>query len=63
MSPNAPANWTNSVSKAAGTLLLAAIAAFVAWQLLRPLLPVLAVVVALVAIYRFAVGGSRRGGW
>jgi hypothetical protein len=56
-------NWTNTVIKAAWTLLFVAGVAFVVWQLLEPLLPILLVLVALIAILRLAVGWFHRDSW
>lgn len=60
---NTNPNWTAAVTKAAWTLLLVAVVAFVAWQLLRQLLVPLVVLVALVFILRLAVGVVRRSRW
>ncbi len=63
MNSDLPTSWMNSVRQAARTLLFVAVAAFVAWQLLRQLLVPLVVIVMLFAIIRVAVGWSRRDGW
>jgi hypothetical protein len=57
MNSEPPASWTNTVSKAAWTLLLVAVAAFVAWQLLQHFIVALVVVAALLGIYRFMLRG------
>ena len=58
-----PASWTATLSKAAWTLLLATIAMFIAWQLLKQLVVPLIVIVALVGVFRLALGMYRRDGW
>jgi 4-hydroxybenzoate polyprenyltransferase len=60
---NTPQDWMSVVSKAAITLLLAAVAAFVAWQLLKVVLPALLVILVIVVVYRIGIGGHRRSGW
>ena len=57
MNSELPVSWTNTVSKAAWTLLLVAVAAFVAWQLLQQFVAALVVIVALLGIYRWILGG------
>ena len=58
-----PQSWTNALSKAAWTLLLAVIVAFVAWQLLKQLVVPLVILLALVGITRVALGAFRRDTW
>lgn len=58
-----PEHWTNAVTKAAVTLLIAAFSAYAAWWLLRQVIVPIIVVFALVGIYRLALGGARRRGW
>jgi len=57
MNANLPSSWTGSVTKAAGTLLLVAMVAYVSWRLFQPLLPMLLVLVGLLTIYRWLVRG------
>jgi hypothetical protein len=45
-------NWTSPVVKAAWTLLLVAIVAFIAWHFLQALLPALVVLLAVLGVYR-----------
>jgi len=54
-----PGNWLTNISRATWTLLLAAVAVFVAWQLVRQLLPALVVVAVLLGIYKFVIGRYR----
>jgi hypothetical protein len=63
MNSEGPQSWTNAMSKAAWTLLLVAVAVFIAWQLLKQLVVPLLVLVGLFAIYRIVFGGTRRNGW
>ena len=63
MIDQSPQSWSTSISKAAWTLLLAAIAVFIAWQLLEQLVVPLVVIVALITIFRIALGNFRREGW
>lgn len=60
---NQASGWTNAVTKAAVTLLVAAAVAYTAWWLLRQLLVPIVIVLALVGIFRLASGGFRRHGW
>ena len=63
MNSAGPGSWIDKVSKAAWTLLLAAVGLSIAWQLFQQLLPALIVIVALVFVYRLALGWFRRDGW
>ena len=54
-----PGQWLNQISRATWTLLLAALALFIGWQVMRQVLPALIVVAALLAIYRFVIGRAR----
>ncbi len=63
MSGQSPQSVSDAVVRAASTLLLAAIAVFVTWQLLEQFIVPLVIVVALVGIVRLALGMSRRDGW
>lgn len=56
-------SWTATLGKAAWSLLLAAVAVFIAWQLLKQLVVPLIVIVALVGVFRLALGMYRRDGW
>jgi len=58
-----PDQWIDKLSKAAWTLLLAAIGLSIAWQLLRELIPALIAIVALLLVYKLALGWYRRDGW
>jgi hypothetical protein len=58
-----PSGWSSQVSKAAWTLLLVAVSAFIVWRVLRPLVPVLLIAVGVLFVYRFACRGFRRDGW
>lgn len=60
---NEPTHWTNAVSKATWTLLVAAATAFIAWQLFRRVWPALLIVAALLGVYRMVLSGRRRDGW
>jgi hypothetical protein len=60
---NEPSRWANAVSKATWTLLVAAAAVFIAWQLFQRVWPVLLIVAALIGVYRMVLSGRRRGGW
>ena len=60
---NQASGWTNTVMKAAMTLLVVALVAYAAWWLLRQLLVPIVIVLALVGIFRLASGGFRRRGW
>jgi hypothetical protein len=60
---NSSNHWTDRVAKAAMTLLLTAVAAFVGWHLMRQLLPALLVIAGLVFTYRLAIGRRNGGGW
>jgi hypothetical protein len=55
MSGYEPTHWTNTVTKAAWTLLLVAAASFVAWRVLEALLPALLVVLVVLGIYRLVL--------
>ena len=59
---NEPSQWPDAVSKATWTLLAAAVAVFIAWQLLRRVLPALVIVAVLIGIYRMVLSG-RSHGW
>jgi branched-subunit amino acid transport protein len=63
MMSSSPERWTNTLARAAMTLLVAAIVAYAAWWLLRQLIVPIIVGLALVGIYRIALGVFRRGGW
>ena len=56
-------NWTNIVTKAAFTLLLVAVVAYVVQLLLLPLAGAIVILLALIGIYRLALGWFRRDGW
>ena len=58
---NEPSQWTNAVSKATWTLLAAAAAVFIAWQLLERILPALLIIAALLGVYRMVLSGRHRG--
>jgi hypothetical protein len=58
-----PKHWTNALTKAAMTLLVAAFVAYAAWWLLRQLIVPIVVAIVLVGIYRLALGGFRHRGW
>jgi hypothetical protein len=58
-----PSNWTNTVIKAAWSLVFVAVAAYIVWWLLEPLLPLLVILLVLIGILRLAVGWFRRDGW
>jgi len=60
---NEPSRWTNAVSKATWTLLAAAAAVFIAWQLFRRVWPFLLIVAALLGVYRMVLSGRGRRGW
>ena len=61
--PNNSGGWTNAVSKAAWTLLLAVLVIYVSWQLVKQLLAPLVILLCLVGIIRFALGLPRRDKW
>lgn len=63
MNTQGPTSWTGALTKAAWTLLLTAVAVFIAWQLLKALLVPLIVVLALVGVMKLAVGVRNRDGW
>ena len=50
----------NALTKATGTLLVAAVGVFIAWQVLRRVLPLLIVGAVLLFVYRVAIGTWRR---
>jgi hypothetical protein len=56
---NEPNDWLSNISRATWTLLLAALALFIAWQAIRQVLPALLIVGALLAIYKLAIGRYR----
>jgi hypothetical protein len=60
---NEPSHWTNAVSKASLTMLVAAAALFIAWQMLRRVWPALLIVAVLLGVYRMVLSGRRRNGW
>lgn len=60
MNPS-PSSWTSTLTKAAWTLLLASVVAFIAWQLLRQLLAPLIIVLVLVGVFRLMVAEYRGG--
>jgi hypothetical protein len=60
---NAPQSWTNGLTKAAWTLVVAAVLAFVAWELLKRVLGALLIILALIVIYRIALGVFRKDQW
>jgi CHASE2 domain-containing sensor protein len=60
---NTPQSWTSGLTKAAWTLVVAAVLVFVAWKLLERVLGPLLVVLALIGIYRIALGVFRRDQW
>jgi len=60
---NTPQSWTSGLVRAAWTLVLAAVLAFVAWELLKRVLGVLVVGLVLVGVYRLALGAFRRDHW
>lgn len=60
---NEPQSWLSTLSRATWTLLLAAVAVFVGWQVFSRVLPMLLMVGALLVIYRTALAGRRRDGW
>ena len=61
--PGSGEHWSSTLTRAAWTLLFVAIAAYVAWQLLRVLIVPLIVVLLLVWIIRYAIGGGRIDRW
>jgi hypothetical protein len=63
MSGSPTPNWTNIVTKAAFTLLLVAVVAYVVQLILVPLAGAIVILLALIAIYRIALGWFRRDGW
>jgi hypothetical protein len=60
---NTSPSWTGGLTRAAWTLVLAAVLTYVAWQLLKRVLGVLLVVLALIVVYRIALGVFRRNQW
>jgi hypothetical protein len=60
---NEPSHWTSAVSKATWTLLVAAGAVFIAWQLFRRVWPALLIVAALLGVYRMVLSGRGRRRW
>jgi hypothetical protein len=56
-------HWTSLVTKAAVTLLIAALVAYAAWWLLRQLIAPIVILFALIGIYRLALGMVRRDRW
>lgn len=63
MNGNAPSSWTKSMSRAVGTLVIAAVALYVVERVFLAALPALVVIVILVGVYRIALGMFRRDGW
>ena len=61
--PGQGGNWSSTVTRAAWTVLFVAIAAYVAWHMLRVVIVPLIVVLALVGIIRFAIVGRRNDYW
>lgn len=57
MNSELPTSWTNNVLRAAGTLLLVAVVAFVVWQLLQHFVGALIVIVVLLGIFRWLLRG------
>jgi hypothetical protein len=55
--------WTTAVSKAAMTLLLAAVVVFVAWMVFKIVIVPLVVIVVLLGIIRMALFGRRSDDW
>jgi hypothetical protein len=55
--------WTTAVSKAAMTLLLAAVVVFIAWTIFKIVLVPLVIIVALIGIIRMAVLGRHHTDW
>lgn len=60
---NEPGQWLSNISRATWTLLLVALALFIAWQAIRRVLPALIIMGVLLAIYRTLLAGRRHGGW
>lgn len=56
---NEPESWLSNISRATWTLLLAALAVFIAWQAIKQVLPALLIVGALLMIYRFVIRRAR----
>ncbi len=64
MNTPSPSGWTDQLWRAVVTLLVAAVAVYVAWRLFSAVMPMLIVIVVLLAILRLAIGGyQRRSGW
>lgn len=62
---NAPSRqgWTDTVRRATVTLLLAAAALWIGWQLIKQLLVPLVVLAALLILFKLALGAHRRDDW
>jgi hypothetical protein len=60
---NEPSHWSSAVLRATWTLLVAAAAVFLVWQLFRRVWPALLIVAALLGVYRMVLSGRRRNGW
>jgi F0F1-type ATP synthase assembly protein I len=60
---NPPEPWIGRLTKAAWTVVLAAVLVFVAWELLKRVLGPLLVVLLLVVVYRILLGQFRKGQW
>jgi cobalamin synthase len=52
--------WSGRVLTACGTLLVAAVAAYVAWRVLERLLAPMLLVVVVLSVYRIATRGFHR---
>ena len=55
--------WRSNATGALFMVLLTAVVAYLAWQLLKRVLPAVIVVVVLIGVYRLAVGSFRGDSW
>jgi hypothetical protein len=60
---NTPSSLSSTITKAVGTLVIAAIVLYVVEHVFLAALPGLLIILVLVGIYRLALGMWRRDGW